>query len=369
MTRAIHPAPELAQLHDWRKNCFYPKADYPLPDPLLRSLRDGGGMAEVKRGQVEELCRAIVQVPGSACQVPGGTFHTVWKYQTIDDRTFYLRLNAIPEWMKDYPCLIDARVMEMLASSGLPFCRVVETDFSRTRLATDFTLMEEAPGVPLTRFDEDDTRLLPLLERLGWYFGHLHQHHAEGYGLIQIAATPEEQELAGCQRSWNDHLSCSLENQLDICESQGYLGLGARKEIRHIFADSQGLFAGQGSLLHGDPGNHNIYAEKDDISCLIDWEDALVGDPIYDIAFWATFHPERRHAAFLAGYRSSGELPSDFLQRFWVYYLRIAIAKTVVRYRAGLSDRPGRVPAAYRIQAAMKRLLVPAQISIQGFCL
>jgi len=109
-------------------------------------------------------------------------------------------------------------------------------------------------------------------------------------------------------------------------------------------------------LLHGDLGSHNVFTDGRDVTAVIDWEDALSGDPVFDIAFWATFHPDRRHAAFLDGYRAVRALPADFEWRFWLYYLRVALAKTVLRHRLGITDRPGRLPASRRIQKGLERV-------------
>ena len=56
------------------------------------------------------------------------------------------------------------------------------------------------------------------------------------------------------------------------------------------------------------------------------------------------------------GYRSEADLPTDFEQRFWLYFLRVALAKTVLRHRLGVKDRPGREPAALRIRQGLTRL-------------
>jgi hypothetical protein len=37
-----------------------------------------------------------------------------------------------------------------------------------------------------------------------------------------------------------------------------------------------------------------------------------------------------------------------------LYFLRVALAKTVVRHNLGLRDRPGRPPASLRIQRGLQ---------------
>ena len=66
------------------------------------------------------------------------------------------------------------------------------------------------------------------------------------------------------------------------------------------------------------------------MTALLDWEDALVGDPLFDVAMVSTFHPPRRLAAFMAGYGLTA--PSRDEQRLIAaYFLRVALSKTVHR--------------------------------------
>lgn len=89
---------------------------------------------------------------------------------------------------------------------------------------------------------------------------------------------------------------------------------------------------------------------------MIDWEDSLCGDPIFDVAYWGTFCRDEMRAEFLRGYETVQILPEDFERRYWLYYLRVAISKTVHRHLFGVKDRPGRAPASRRIQKALSRL-------------
>jgi Ser/Thr protein kinase RdoA (MazF antagonist) len=110
------------------------------------------------------------------------------------------------------------------------------------------------------------------------------------------------------------------------------------------------------SLLHGDLGHHNVFSDGQHITAIIDWEDCLCGDPVFDIAFWGTFCRDYMLDPFLKGYRTIRQLPGDFELRYWLYYLRIALSKTVHRFRFGYPDRPGRPPASLRIQKAVEKL-------------
>ena len=109
-------------------------------------------------------------------------------------------------------------------------------------------------------------------------------------------------------------------------------------------------------FLHGDPGNQNIFFRSMNVSALIDWEDAVCGDPLYDVAFWASFHPSRRWKSFFSGYGTSLTEERDAI-RFALYYTRITLAKILHRRRFGYADRPGRPTSRARMQEAIGMLL------------
>ena len=110
-------------------------------------------------------------------------------------------------------------------------------------------------------------------------------------------------------------------------------------------------------LLHGDPGTHNICVDpqRRRVTLLLDWEDALVGDPLFDVAMVSSFQPARRMASFLSGYGL--ETPSREEQvLIALYFLRIALSKTVHRVRFAIVDKPGRTPGHHRIYRGVEEL-------------
>jgi len=110
-------------------------------------------------------------------------------------------------------------------------------------------------------------------------------------------------------------------------------------------------------LLHGDPGGPNVILRADGtVGGLVDWEDALVGEPLFELASCACFHPERRWASLFEGYLGAPALPAPDRRRFWLYVLRIALARTVVRERFAIADAPGHAPAAERVRRALQAL-------------
>lgn len=81
-------------------------------------------------------------------------------------------------------------------------------------------------------------------------------------------------------------------------------------------------------LVHGDFGSNNVLTDKSRITGVIDWSEAAIGDPIYDVAnvfFWSTWldcmqQQARYFEAHLAGFPMLGD-------RLLCYQLRIGLAE------------------------------------------
>lgn len=327
-----------------RSALFYPKADLPVPDAALRASAVG----DLDAPLVARVCTDILGEPVGVEEMPGGTLHRLWRVGCAGGPALVFRASTLDDGLA-----IDAAVEPLLRREGLPALRVLAVDRSRTRCPADFAIIEEARGTPLSAFDDDEAKLLPLLNQLGRLLARVHRITLDGYGLVDVI----DGKAKGTHASWDAYVWTNLEAHVNRCLEWGAITEAEAKRIVWTFDGCRGIFEdSRASLLHGDPGSANVFAEGGTIAALIDWEDTVAGDPVYEIAFWATFHPERRHAAFLDGYRAEGTLPPDFEPRFWLYFLRVALAKTVVRHRLGLKDLPGREPASRRIQLGLSRL-------------
>ena len=242
--------------------------------------------------------------------------------------------------------------------AGLPAILVRHIDLSREVVPFDFQVGDESPGRPLAALNDDEPRFRLRLRDLGRLVARVHSHPIAGYGLLDarpIAAGGGPPR--GIWDAWPEYLRVNLAAHVDSCVRAGDLtGAGAVAFLSALERHAAGLDVPGGVLLHGDLGSHNVLTDGDRLLALIDWEDALAGDPVYDVAFWATFQPPERHAAFLAGYREVRPLPDDFPVRFWLYFVRILLAKAVHRRRFGYPDRPDRPTAARRIRDALENL-------------
>jgi len=333
---------------------FFSKADVGVPDEVLQSLPQA--KAAFAASTAQQLSKEFEAVVGSA---PGkleflrgqGTFHAVFRIETAS-QAFYARTSVptLPGPALDF--LVDAWAAENLPRHGIPTPPVRHVDLSRSRVPFDLEIVEAARGEPLpgpqTPAAEDGARALGTLA------AKVHSVACDGFGPLDPAQLGAE-AARGLHDSWRDYVMLRLDAHLDACRAAGALTAEQTRSAESAFRQAEPLLAvAPSALLHGDLGNHNVFVQDGEVSALIDWEDSAAGDPIFDVASWGTFvgNHERRQA-FLGGYGKPDDLPADFELRYWLYYLRIMLAKTVHRQRFGyaLSDK---IPAGARLTPALE---------------
>jgi aminoglycoside phosphotransferase (APT) family kinase protein len=272
-----------------------------------------------------------------------------------------VRVNALAEHVRDLGLGVDAWAMARLREAGLPWLPVHHVDVSRRLAPFEFEILDEAGGAELASLYDDEPRLRGLLGDLGALLARVHGIRVDGFGWVDVdprSPAPGSEPGRGLFGSWREFVRTRLDEHLETCARLGVVTPAERRRIAALFDELGGLLDGvEPALLHGDLSGRNVFTDGRSVSALIDWEDCLAGDPAFDLAFWATFHPEERYPALLDGYASVRPLPPDFAARFWLYFLRVALSKTVQRHRFGYPDRlPGRPPASSRIQKAVARL-------------
>jgi fructosamine-3-kinase len=355
-----------AELQAWsaqRLRTFYAKADLAVSDDTLRGLRARNhDQLGLTADRVAALCRPVC---GSVVAVEPlgqqGTFHRLL-HVLGGAGTCIFRANAASDLYRDFLFHLDPWLAPRLHAAGVPVPSVYAVDTSRSVYPLDYQLLEEIPGTSLERFHDDEPRLRVLLRRLGELTARLHQVRLDGFGPLDVrplltSSADTCTSLRGLHDTWHNYLGLNLVAHVAGCVDLGAITAAEGDQVLRLFADNAArLVVAEPRLLHGDLGSHNVLTDGTDLTGLIDWEDCLPGDPVFDVASWATFQPEPRHPAFLDGYRSTGSLPPDFEPRFWLYYLRMSLAKTVHRYRFAYADRPGRPPTALRIRRGLEGL-------------
>lgn len=324
---------------------FWERSDSTLTDDQIRSLKD----VTISRSDwLAVLCK---RYPDGFVTGPEklGTFArcvSVYPESSHEDAVM-MRFNIHPN-VSTQSLHLEAWAANEALARGFPTPRIVHVDTSRQHSPYPYQIIEYVDGVPVRAASEDLVR--KVLGQLGAALSCLHaQPMNDQFGRIGARLLPD----------WDLFVTWYVEEHIRYCLDHSLITTDQATAIDEIFREYVFLDSPP-SLLHGDLSYDNILIDgsTQGLKSVIDWEDAVLGDPIFELAGLATFHPVERHASFIDSYYAGRERPSDFEYRFWVYYLRIALAKAVHRHRFGYVTevKPGQLDPDSRIGLALAHL-------------
>lgn len=345
-----------------RDRWFLLKADIDIPDDSLRVLRSED--SENDEPDPSLVARAVskvlqVQITLGASPPLRGTFRWVVPVEIGDGRRAVVKIHRLRHSALTAGLLREAALADHLVRLGIPLPMALAVDTSCEVLPTEFGVFERFDGSRLSAHETDEPAVEKGLHTLGAYLRRLHSVRLPGAGPVyaDTDVVSGNTVLRGAESDWPDFVGRRLGAHLKYAVEAGYLVADEADRARALFADASLGERPSGCLQHGDPGGPNVILNADgEIRGLVDWEDALVGDPLFELASCACFHPERRWKALFEGYGGRADVDSAERGYFWLYFFRIALARTVMRHRFAIPDIAGREPAAHRIRYALNRI-------------
>ncbi len=290
-----------------------------------------------------------------------GTFHSLFCAEDAHSNRYVVRTSLLDEVDGTPDFVLDCWIAGLADRSGIPVSVPCCVDITETRATFPFEVFMESTATTVKQLENSATQALPwgLAFEMGKTLAQIHTVPAVGAGPLDVASLTDDiaDPPIGVLNSWPQFVMLNLSEHLRYCRNASAISYDDERTIETVFRDLAPLMSiSSSSLLHGDYSGSNLFTDGSCVSAVIDWEDALAGDPVYDIAAWATFYREAIYSEFLEGYSSVRSVGSNFDVKFWLYYLRVALAKTAHRYRFGVSDVPGRPPASRRILQALEHL-------------
>jgi aminoglycoside phosphotransferase (APT) family kinase protein len=114
-----------------------------------------------------------------------------------------------------------------------------------------------------------------------------------------------------------------------------------------------------GSLCHGDLKVGHVLVGDDRLAGIIDWGDAVVGDPVWDIARFAHRADASSLSRLLEGYDPGGALVDDLAWRIPLYSALWQLVDAIVEHRLGN-------PVDGSLQAVMESLTSARAVTLGG---
>lgn len=254
----------------------------------------------------------------------------------------------------------ELRVL-LLCESGVPIPRILQTgELPFDGVPAHYAVSERADGELLGETIEADLvpEYLRVLDRI---------HAADvsatsGFGKIDgdgrgSHATWEQFLLAGKQRDWTDVCERTFLER-DLCEwmtGQIEALVAALPPVR------------ERRLYHGDPHSYNMLKRDGRIIAVIDWEDAGVGDPLYDHAVadvWDDIEEpgQRYRAQAMRHFMAQGRVPPHVEERLRLYGLVYGLEVLEVYARGGRRDKYD----AFKVRLADKGILPDEAITARS---
>ncbi len=313
-----------------RKSIFLTKADYAIE-------RDSPKFPDISK-QLEQI---LIKYTGANVHVtsvtvePLGTFHTIYRVTTPNER-YVVKLNAFPDQYRELSFLLEHWVNIQLEQAGIVYCPTIATDVSRSFINTDILVQRLIPGDTLYSLAAGKELPPILLADVGSHIAKVHRLKCKGFGQISLQSLLAEGVARGQMNSWFEYLDTRFSDHIQFCIHQQILNADSLSILQSLSQTvKRKISVRQGCLLHGDVANHNIIADGNHVSAVLDWEDAVIGDSLYDVAYWGTasFGHDGWIKEFHTGYNAITPFSATDNLAYWFYFFRISLAKAVIRHK------------------------------------
>ncbi len=176
----------------------------------------------------------------------------------------------------------------------------------------------------------------PALPEVGVSLRRLHDVRLPGFGWLAEAAWNERGEFALRHRSWLDFLQGICGDARRLADSYAGAAPVAEAAAAGIDTHAAALAAVEvGALCHGDLKAAHILVEAGRLAGVIDWGDAVVGDPLWDIARFAQRTDAGSVTLLLAGYNPERAMVDALAWRVPLYGVLWRLVDALVAHRLG----------------------------------
>jgi hygromycin-B 7''-O-kinase len=259
----------------------------------------------------------------------GGEVHANYELRTAGGRVFVLKVfRGELSWKLDK----EAYLLDLVGRRlSIPVPEIVQTSQA-------LLLMTRLPGRP-ARFSDVDP--VSVSRQLGALLRELHTITFESFGYIETRVTSPEASNV-------DYMRRRAERRV----RSGPPAL--REALARYFADGEDAFAGceQAVLCHNDAHDANVLVEDGRITGLLDWENAVAGDPILDLAKAYAFSDGRSEETLEALIEGYGPLGPDWREAFdlyvtdhllelWVWFAQLGVTDPLPELEGYLARRVG----------------------------
>lgn len=324
-----------------RTNIYYWKCDSPLPAGQKRAYNE-----KYKEADITDLVRDISQYHfrGHTLDVIAtGSAGNHYAYLIkLSDTTWFFRADD-GKTDDDY---MDAEsaVMAAARDAGVPVPQLFAVDTTLIRYPIRYQILEHIDHPSLREHDQSGQLNRSVVsEQLGGHLARLHGITGDRFGFLNTDhLRAGGGGLVGLDVAHADYFHKCLPDHLGYLRDVEFLSSPTVGLIEKLFDRHSALLKiNRGALLHKDLAFWNVLGTSQHVAAIVDWDDAVLGDPADDLAIVRCFYDDDVFEPLLMGYRQVRALPEDFDVRLWLYVLRNMLWKAKIRHFMGYFDMDG----------------------------
>ena len=316
-----------------RENIYYWKCDRPS---AFFAIKDDnmGNTNNIGKGVWALLIEYFGDTNFSVTTAGGQGNHLTFLV-TRNEKHYFVRIENGPE--NDDYMEVEATLMNQVRSQGIPSPLIYAVDSSRRKYAFAWQIMEYINYPDLNKiYKSGNLQLETIMFELGTYLAKWQAFSLDGFGPYNSKVLRTESRLEGLLPTYREYYTLNMEKHLDFLVQHNFLDKEKACNItKAVAAYSDYLDIPRGCLVHKDLALWNVLGTENKIKAVVDWDDAVSGDPTDDLSLMACFHSKSELDELLRGYQSVKPLPEGFLPRFWLHLMRNMLFKSVIRVGAG----------------------------------
>ena len=230
-------------------------------------------MIKVANPEIKKLCTLAGFKPGSeVVKLAKGWWSSAYSF-TSGSNKYVIRINSDDADFKK-----DKLVSQLLQGSGLPVPNIMALGEYRS---FHYAISEWCEGHTMIDENTNENDVFRLYECL-WQLHQFNMSHLPGWKLLD---DDEDGEPGGWQAGLLDFQNHKMDYTIEGLVSTGKLSSEVVKKTMNKIESLLSFCGTAKHLLHGDFGFDNALTDGKQITGLIDWAEARLGDFLYDVAF------------------------------------------------------------------------------------
>src|SRR4029453_11894885 len=286
-------------------------------------MRKGRAVGDRERGVAAFVAREVGREATRVVRVDAFATNVVYEVDAEGQR-FVVKASTMHDALR-----AEAWACARGADAGFPAPAILGVGRLDTDHGMSALLMSRVAGRPIDAGH-------PAFSEVGAGLRRLHDVRLPGFGWLAEASRDDRGDFSLVHGSWLGFLNGILGDARSLADCYAVAATVAEATAAAIDAHADALAAVDvGSLCHGDLKPAHILVDTGRLAGVIDWGDAVVGDPLWDIARFAHRADAASLSLLLGGYDPDRAMVDELTWRVPLYRVLWMLVDAIVDHRLG----------------------------------